>query len=154
MKEISNELIGIVNNFYDRYNSLSDTITSARLSENKWTLKEIIGHLIDSASNNHQRFVRLQLTDNLMFPDYSSDNENWLKIEQYNALSWNSILSLWKEFNVLIAHIILHVKTDCLAHTWLVGNKPATLDYLINDYIRHSKEHIEHFQDRYDEIIS
>jgi len=154
MKEASNDLIGIVSNFYNRYNSLSDTTTSARLSENKWSLKEIIGHLIDSASNNHQRFVRLQLTDNLMFPDYSSDNENWLKIEHYNALSWNTILSLWKEFNLLIAHIILHVKADCLGHSWIVSNKPATLDYLIHDYIRHLKEHIAHFQDRYDEIVS
>jgi hypothetical protein len=154
MKETSDALIGIVKDFYAKYQSLSDTITSMRLSEDKWTLKEIIGHLIDSASNNHQRFVRLQLVDNLIFPGFKNDNEKWLQIEQYNALSWISVLSLWKEYNLLIANIVVNVKKDSLAHTWLADKKSTRLDDLINNYILHLKEHIAHFQDRYDEIVS
>jgi hypothetical protein len=153
MKESSDRLIGVVKDFYEKYHSLNDKITSVRLSADKWTLKEIIGHLIDSASNNHQRLIRLQLADNLIFPGYSADNEKWLKIEQYNGLSWTTVLSLWKEFNMLIANIILNVNVTCLHNKWLKEDSPIELRDLILDYVRHLEEHLAHFENRHHEIM-
>src|SRR5271157_5522140 len=154
MKETSDKLIGIVRNFYEKYQPLNDKIASVRLSVDKWTLKEIIGHLVDSASNNHQRLIRLQLVDYLIFPDYSADNEKWLKIEKYNSLPWTAILSLWKEFNILIANIILNVNMSCLRNKWLKEDAPIELRDLILDYVRHLEEHLSRFEDRYHEISS
>ena len=74
MEDISQKLNSIVNNFYQKYQELNDEIISKRFSTDGWTLKETIGHLIDSTSNNHQRFVRLQIIDELIFPDYSQGN--------------------------------------------------------------------------------
>ncbi len=151
MKETSDKLIGIIKNFYGKYQPLNDEIASKRLAVDKWTLKEIIGHLIDSASNNHQRIIRLQLVDDLIFPDYSADNEKWLKIEQYNRLPWTTLLSLWKEFNILIANIILHVNMDCIHNKWLKEDAPVELHHIILDYVRHLEEHLSHFEERHHE---
>ena len=67
----------------NRYQRLPAEIIAARPDPGEWSIKEIFGHLIDSASNNHQRFVRLQITDNLSFPDYSRDNGTWIAVQKY-----------------------------------------------------------------------
>ena len=65
----------VVNEAYQRLIRLSDKTIKARQNPGDWSVKEIVGHLIDSASNNHQRFVRLQVADGLVLPDYSQDND-------------------------------------------------------------------------------
>ena len=63
--------------------SLPNDTIEARPKAGEWSVKEIVGHLVDSASNNHQRFVRLQVTDGLVFPDYSQDNDSWVAIQSF-----------------------------------------------------------------------
>lgn len=62
-----------------------DTITRKRNKQNR-TIKQILGHLIDSAANNHQRMVRLQYNDKLDFPDYQQDNDLWIALQDYKML--------------------------------------------------------------------
>ncbi len=82
----------------------NDTITLKRNKQNR-TIKQILGHLIDSASNNHQRMVRLQYSkDLLFFPDYRQDNDLWIALQDYQNEDWNNLIQLWKFFNL---HIIL-----------------------------------------------
>jgi hypothetical protein len=153
MKDVHHELNSIINDFYNKYKGLDNEITSRRLGVDKWTLKEIIGHLIDSASNNHQRLVRLQIIDELIFPEYSKDNSKWIEIQKYNKLKFSDVILLWKQYNVLIGNIIKEVDESKLKNYWKRpdGDK-ITLKDLIVDYVRHIKDHIEHFEETLEEV--
>ena len=153
MKDVYLELNSIINDFYNKYKGLDNEIASKRPGTDRWTLKEIVGHLIDSASNNHQRFVRLQIADELIFPGYGKDNSKWLEIEKYNELNFSDIILLWKQYNVLIGNIIKGVDESKLENYWIKsdGDK-TTLKYLMIDYVRHIKEHVKHFEETLEEI--
>jgi hypothetical protein len=153
MKDVYPELNSIIDGFYGKYKDLDNDITSKRSGSDNWTLKEIIGHLIDSASNNHQRFVRLQIVDELIFPGYGKDNSKWLGIEKYNELNFSDIMLLWKQYNVLIGNIIKQVDESKLGNYWRKpdGDK-ITLKDLMIDYVRHIKEHIKQFEETLEEV--
>jgi hypothetical protein len=120
--------------------------------EGKWSPKEIIGHLIDSASNNHQRFVRAQFTDDLVFPGY--EQERWVRAQAYSEEPWPLLVGLWKHFNLHLAHVIKHSpeaarlasreshNLDEIGWIKIGEGKPATLEYLMRDYIGHMKNHL------------
>ena len=119
---------------------------------NKWSPKQVIGHLIDSAANNHQRFVRAQFKDDLVFVGY--DQEEWVDVQKYQQESWSELIQLWKSFNLHIAHLVEQIpeaklKKECREHSlnkiaWklVAENEPATLEYMIVDYIGHMKNHL------------
>jgi hypothetical protein len=152
MENVYNELNSIVNVFYSKYKDLDNEITSKRPSTDKWTLKEIMGHLIDSASNNHQRFVRLQITRELIFPNYSKDNSKWLEIEKYNELNFSDIILLWKQYNALLGNIIRKVDESKLENYWALDGDKITLKDLMIDYVRHLKDHVRHFEQTLEKI--
>ena len=127
----------------DRWRALPEEILRFRPSEDAWSIKEIIGHLIDSASNNHQRFVRLQLVKRLTFPDYGQDNIHWVRIQNYQERKWGELLGLWHYYNIQLAHNIRSVDPDSLDHIWQLEEKDAvTLFDLMADYLRHLKDHL------------
>jgi hypothetical protein len=142
---LADELGAEVRAFYARYRDLDDEAASRRPGEGSWSPKEIIGHLIDSASNNHQRFVRLQIQDRLSFPDYGMDNKKWVTIEHYNGMRFDDLLSLWKQYNVLLENIIRSVDPSKLQNCWETGEKSLSLMFLMSDYLRHLKEHAASF---------
>ena len=128
-----------------QFESLPEELIEWRSKAGEWSIKEIIGHLVDSASNNHQRFVRLQVADGLVFPDYSQDNDAWVSIQTYQEAPWNELLALWRYFNLQLARIIRTVNNDCLDHTWVVNEHTSvTLGELMIDYLRHLKDHLQH----------
>jgi hypothetical protein len=153
MENVCNELNSVVNAFYNKYKDLDNEITSKRLGADTWTLKEIIGHLIDSASNNHQRFVRLQIVDELIFPGYGKDNSKWLEIQKYNEMNFADIILLWQQYNILIGNIIKRADVSKLENRWInsEGDKKALRDLMI-DYVRHLKDHTQHFEQTLQEI--
>jgi DinB superfamily len=153
MEKVFNELSAAIEAFYDKYCDLDDAITSKRSDADSWTLKEIVGHLIDSASNNHQRFVRLQIVDELVFPGYGQDNSKWLKIQKYNEMEFSDIMLLWKQYNILIGHIIKEVDASKLENRWqnTEGDK-NTLRALMADYVRHLQDHLQHFEQTLQQI--
>lgn len=149
MKEIAKEISKSVKNHYEKYHALDDKLASINLSDDKWSLKEIIGHLIDSASNNHQRFVRLQNENVLTFPVYHYD---WIKTEKFNKAKFIDLISLYKYFNILLAHLIENVDESKLANIWKREDKELTLKEIMTDYLRHLKDHIKHFEERLNEL--
>ena len=154
MENVAIELEKLVDSFYSNYINLEENITSTNLSNDKWSLKEIIGHLIDSASNNHQRFIRLQLNNNLNFSDYNKDQ--WLSIEKHNGMLFSELFSIFYFYNKLIKHIILNVNLNCLQNKWIIdwdeNTKSITLEKLILHYVEHLKGHIIHFKERLEEL--
>lgn len=131
----------------NRLQNLPAEAIEMRPDPGAWSVKEIFGHLIDSASNNHQRFVRLQITDNLSFPDYSEDNSTWIAIQKYQEAPWDELLSMWQYFNLHLARIIRAVNSDCLDHLWAVNaDTSVSLGGLMTDYLRHLKDHLQQIE--------
>lgn len=132
--------------------SITEAESEARRAIDKWSAKEILGHLIDSAANNHARFVTAQFKDDLIFPGY--DQEAWVANQHYQDESWISLVTLWRSFNLHILHVVASIPEDklarpCLEHNldtiaWKVVPKgePTTLKYLILDYVEHMKHHL------------
>lgn len=142
--EVANGLENAVNDAAEHWCDTTETALRFRPEADAWSTKEIIGHLIDSASNNHQRFVRLQLTDQLTFPDYGQNNIHWVGIQKYQERSWTALLDLWRHFNHHLAHVVRSVDPECLAHVWQVdANTRITLFDMMTDYLRHLEDHLD-----------
>ncbi len=126
-------------------------------AEGKWSPKEIVGHLIDSASNNHQRFVRAQFTDDLVFAGY--EQEGWVRAQNYQGEDWAELVQLWKLYNQHILHLMSLVPEETrmklrykhnlhqIASQNLSENKPVTLDWFMRDYVDHMKKHLKQILD-------
>jgi hypothetical protein len=132
--------------------ALGDDASAKRPAPGKWSAREIIGHLIDSASNNHQRFVRSQWQDDLMLQGYEQDA--WVSAQQYQQAPWRDLVTLWASFNRHIARVMAAVpdaartrlrprhNLDDLAWEPVPASEPTTLDYLMRDYVGHLKHHL------------
>jgi hypothetical protein len=109
--------------------------------EGKWTRLQILGHLFDSAMNNHQRFVRAMTQDSLEFPGY--DQEAMVRIQNHGAAPSHLLIGLWESLNLYIARVIAQ-RPEARAGTLCVigGGTPVTLDFLIVDYARHMEHHL------------
>jgi hypothetical protein len=152
MAEIAADLRSTVAAATPRLQSIPQDKARKPVAPGKWSPQEIIGHLVDSASNNHGRFVRAQLTDDLFFPGY--DQEAWVRLQQYSSADWAELLSLWRTFNSHIAHLVERIPDDVatqsrtrhnlneIAWKTVPTDRPATLEYFVRDYVAHMKHHL------------
>ena len=146
--ELASDIENTVNNASSWLRSLADETIEARPNLGEWSVKEIVGHLVDSASNNHQRFVRLQITDGLILPDYSQDNDTWVSIQGYQEAPWVDLLNLWRYFNLHLARVIRTFNKECIDYLWVVDeDTQITLAELMIDYLRHLKDHLQQIKD-------
>ena len=126
----------------DRLRNIDDAAASKRPAPGKWSKKEILGHLIDSAANNHQRFVRLQLTPRIDLPGY--DGDEWVRIQRYQERSWHEIIELWQVYNTQLAPLIRGVDPATLQHVWhMPDGKEVDLEFIMRDYVVHLRHHLE-----------
>jgi hypothetical protein len=152
MQQISDEIRRLVNSWESCLIRMRPAEIQAREEEGKWSVKEILGHLVDSASNNHQRIVRLEIGKDLSFPDYQSDNEKWVAAQKYQEEDWNELIWLWKYYNLHLAHVIDHIPPETLEHLWKAGTStPVRLCDLILDYLSHMKMHLDQIEAGADE---
>lgn len=126
--------------------SLSEDVIASRFNKQNRTIKQILGHLIDSASNNTHRIIHLQYQSSpLIFPDYANlgNNDRWIAIQDYQTENWNNLLQLWKYSNLHIIHVINYVDQSKLNNEWLntFGDK-ISLRSMIEDYLPHLHLHI------------
>ena len=131
---------------------MSETQSRQKSSPEDWSPAEVLGHLIDSAANNHQRFVRAQFTDDLVFPGYEQDA--WVATQKYQDAPWDELLTLWRTFNLHIARVMelasaearlrprVRHNLDELAWKPVPRDKPATLEYFMEDYVDHLQHHL------------
>ena len=135
-----------------RLRDMPEAQSGEKSSPDDWSAKETIGHLIDSAANNHQRFVRAQFTDDLVFPGYVQDQ--WVSSQNYRDESWSEVIQLWSSYNLHLVHVASAISEDVLtkprsphtldqiAFNLVDKNDPATLEYLIRDYLDHLRHHL------------
>jgi hypothetical protein len=121
--------------------AIPEQAAAQRPAPNKWSKKEILGHLIDSAANNHQRFVRLQLERELSLPGYEQDD--WVRVGRYQDLPWTELIALWAAYNRHLATIIESIDPSALNHVWHSPGGDVTLEFIATDYVRHLKHHLQ-----------
>lgn len=129
----------------------------------KWSKQEIMGHLIDSAYNNHQRFLRAEGQGKLIFNGY--DQVAWVKRNAYQTRDWAEIVKLWEASNRHLAHVIASIDPsfitrETIEHNFhIIGmNRPAegslsSLAYLIWDYIFHLEHHLKQLIPGYERVL-
>lgn len=139
----TDEILEVINEWEEKLLALSEDVITERRNHQNRTVKQLLGHLVDSASNNHQRMVRLQYNDNLLFPDYTQDNDRWIAIQDYQHADWENLIQLWKFFNLHIIHLIKSVDTSQLNNYWtdFEGVK-VTLGDMIKGYPSYLSLHI------------
>lgn len=144
---VTNGILHYINTWEPKLIALPvETISNRRNDQNR-TIKEILGHLIDSASNNHQRMVRLQYNAKLDFPDYQQDNDLWIAIQDYQNTDWNTIIQLWKYTHLHLIQVIKSVDQTKLENSWKsFDNTSVTLRQMIEAYASHTELHLNEIQ--------
>lgn len=152
IRSIADDLRTAVDAAYARLTSVPDETSARRPAPTTWSPKEVIGHLIDSASNNHGRFVRGQLEDDLVFLGY--DQDAWVTSQGYQNTDWRELLDLWRLFNHQIVRVIERCPSEegfrprvrhnlhQIAFTPVPESQPATLAYFMRDYVAHLEHHL------------
>ncbi|MBI1765607.1 MAG: DinB family protein [Acidobacteria bacterium] len=141
MHNLLEEFRQTITDSHYRLVQISEDDSAVKPASDKWSPKEIIGHLIDSASNNHQRFVRGQFYDDLELPGY--EQERWVVVQGYQQTAWAELLLFWKCYNEHLARVTALMPAENLARTVRIGGgEPVTLGFLVEDYVRHLQMHL------------
>jgi len=121
-----------------------------------WSAKEIVGHLVDSAANNHQRFVRAHWQEDLVFPGYAQDR--WVEAQRYQEAPWPELVALWRGYNLHLARVMAAVPAAVRLRSTTRHNfheiawqpvpaaAPATLEWFMNDYVGHLRHHLRQIE--------
>ena len=141
MKQLSEELLQTIATAEPRLRALRDPENAAPVLAGGWSAKEVIGHLIDSASNNHQRFVRAAEQTSLEFPGY--DQAANIRVQAVNEADWSLLVTLWVAYNRFLAHVIAHLPEEKLETPCRIGQGDVvTLRFLATDYLEHMLHHL------------
>lgn len=121
---------------------ITEKEASERLLIGKWSKKEVIGHLVDSASNNHQRFVRMQIDNNLQLPKYKQNE--WVEVQHYNQRKWVDVIELWHIYNLHLLHILRSMNSFKLSNVADFHEQGTLrLQFIIDDYVDHIEHHLK-----------
>jgi DinB family protein len=138
---IATELQQTIDAALPKLRAISDADAARPCAIGKWSPKQVIGHLIDSASNNHQRFVRAQQGTELAFPPYAQ--EHWVACQHYADRPWDEIVTLWHAYNGHLVHVIRHIPEEKRnAPCVIESTDPVTLGFLADDYGAHLRHHL------------
>ncbi|MEO1451594.1 MAG: DinB family protein [Bacteroidota bacterium] len=128
-----------------------------KMKADGWNMRQLLGHLIDSACNNHRRFTLAAMQDHLRFEGYAQ--EEWVKINDYDSRDWQDLIQLWHGFNLQICHLMgtysaekLDQPTtdhnlDQIAFRLVPTGEATSLGYFMRDYIGHYKHHLAQIQE-------
>ncbi len=145
-KILNCELLGLIEKWEPKLMVLSTEIYSNRHNSQNRTIKQIIGHMVDSASNNIHRFVHLQYQPSpLIFPDYAhfGNNDRWIAIQNYQDENWKNLLQMWKFINIHIAHVIDNINPEKLDNVWISAlDEKISLRDMVNGYLKHFQLHL------------
>lgn len=127
---------------YEEMGAISEEAASAKPASSQWSIKELLGHLLDSASNNHQRFVRLQIFSEIEFPFYQQNE--FVLVNHYQKQDWQTLLNFWKFYNLHLVHLVEHMDDSKLNNLWITpDDERLTLGHIVEDYLRHLRHHLK-----------
>jgi DinB superfamily len=147
MIELANALRADLAEAAVRFRRLGEADVTRDRGAGKWVKKEILGHLIDSAANNHQRFVRAQFASPFVWPGY--DQQAWVPLHRYRDRPWGELVDLWVGLNRHIAAVIESVPAEKLPTPCTIGDHEAmSLEWWMRDYLRHLRHHLAQLGER------
>jgi hypothetical protein len=139
--DVSRDLSALVRETTPLLRAIGERESLATRGPGKWSRKQVLGHVIDSALNNLHRFVRAQHGTELVFPDY--DQPSWVAAGGYQDRPWPSLVSLWSELNDHVAEVIARIPAERLEVPCRIGaSQPLTLEFIVRDYVRHLRHHL------------
>jgi hypothetical protein len=142
MKELSKSLLRVIEVAEPRLREITGVESAKPVLPGGWSRRQVLGHLIDSASNNHQRFVRAALQPSLDFPRYNQAGN--VRVQAVQEAEWPLLVSLWAAYNRYLAHVIAHLPASALDTPCRIGaSEPVTLRFLATDYLTHLLHHLE-----------
>ena len=141
MKELSEKLLAAIDAAEPKLRAIPAHVSTEPIKPGGWSRKQVVGHLIDSASNNHQRFVRALQQDSLDFPAYDQDGN--IRVQAPQEAEWSLLVTLWMSYNRYLAHIIARLPGSKLETVCRIGaGKPVTLGFVAEDYLTHLLHHL------------
>lgn len=140
-KNLGLALLRVIDEAEPRLRAVSESESCVPVLAGGWSRKQVIGHLIDSASNNHQRFVRAMVQGALEFPRYDQDGN--VRVQAVQEADWLLLVSLFASYNRYLAHVIARIPEESLGTVCRIGDgEPVTLGFLAEDYLVHLKHHL------------
>jgi hypothetical protein len=150
---VINGILSLIEEWEPKLQSLSEEVITLRKNRQNRSIKQILGHMVDSASNNIHRTIHMQYGANpLQFPNYATNgnNDRWIAIQNYQDEDWNVLINLWKYSNLHIVHVFQNVNPEKLQNLWQCSEtETASLQDCIVDYLRHFILHLNEI----DELI-
>ena len=142
MKDVARQIRSLILSVEPKLSRMNHDEMAFKPGPNEWSRKEILGHLIDSATNNHHRFVRAVNNVADQFPTYNQDE--WVRIQHYNEMPWSFLVTLWSAYNSHLSHVIECIPVGAESSPCNIGKKePVTLKFVVQDYLRHLQHHIK-----------
>jgi hypothetical protein len=141
MQQLAEDMRKVVTQAAAQLRQVTDSTASQRPEPEEWSGKEIVGHLSDSAGNNHQRFVRAQRDEAHNFPGY--DPDGWVALQAYQSKEWAQIITLWEAYSLHLADIIERIPDDKLETACSIEGDPWTLQEIVIDYLGHMQMHLD-----------
>ena len=143
MQVVADEIRSLITWFEPKLRDLDrEKVRIRNRGPEKWSKIELLGHLVDSACNNQQKFVRLMCQPKLDFVGYSQDD--WVAAQQYAKADWSQLIQLWAAYNSHIAFLIENVDEKLLSHeVHIEGTGPFKLGFIMPDYVEHLKHHLK-----------
>lgn len=136
-------LKNIIDTELQRFQNISEEEWSHKSSPEKWSKKEIIGHLCDSALTNIRRFVFTQYKEN---ENIIYDQNFWVKAQNYHNVPTSDLIDLWKSLNYQIVHVVENIPDEALQRTCDTTKTELqrfTLEFIIKDYVDHLQHHLK-----------
>jgi len=133
----------IIDTELKRFEIISEDEWPYKASPEKWSRKEILGHLCDSAFTNIRRFVVTQYKEN---ENIVYDQDEWVKAQNYQNIPAAEVINLWKSLNYQIVHIVENIPDEVLQRTCDTSKTTPeilTLEVLIKGYIDHLHHHLK-----------
>jgi hypothetical protein len=142
MRALSEKIRSMIAAVKPELEKISEKHAGKKPSPDSWSKKEIIGHLIDSASNNHQRFVRAAQNIATDFPAY--DQNRWVEVQGYQEMNWSDLVEFFCQYNNHLCRVLDFFHQDVFSNLCNIGKeKPVTLEFVSKDYVRHLEHHLK-----------
>lgn len=148
---LANELKALVVSWETKLSDLNEEQISVPQNSQNRTIKQIVGHMVDSASNNTHRVVHLQYRKSpVNFPNYATfgNNDKWISIQNYQNEDWKNLVQLWKYAHLHLIHIVENIIPEKVNAEWLAdSNNVVSLKEMVEDFPRHFDLHISEIEE-------